>query len=417
MDLENFYAKDIKELQNIVLMNIVNCSSDIRRNALKQFKDVKIEVISEIELAEQGVNSTVAAFFDENKNKIFFNTSFIRMPYFKHVLLHEMFHAYSYCNLKTGFYSQDAYNITVLANENKNNKCLVFNNNCEMFNEAATEYYASIFSDKRILSYGYFIPIYSTLCNVCGYDKLLNCYFSNNKDKLVNEIKSAFHLEDDYLIKKLFMQMDQCFNLENCKTNTKMITEAYKTLIDMFVKKANYDQTKKINKNKLCSLINIDNILNIKELYSNNSTDKFNQINTELKTYLKNYKYKTYKDNFSDIKAVVDNFVYERLLGCKNINSKFYKDYFYKNLSNVMLYLDQTNLYNIDGKYINADLPINEFLIFMHDKNRHIDLSNVSKDDKELFIKSIVTNCKHYIVDPKKHFYSEDLQFFDELNK
>ena len=71
MGLENFFAKEIKELQKTVLANIVGCNEDIKKNALEQIKNVKFQALTEEQLADKGENNTVVAYFSEDKNTIF----------------------------------------------------------------------------------------------------------------------------------------------------------------------------------------------------------------------------------------------------------------------------------------------------------------------------------------------------------
>ena len=399
----------IKDLQNIILMNIVNCTEEVRKNAMQQFKNVKFEVLSEIDLIEMGESSTSAAFFDEDKNTIYINSMYINSTFFKHILLHEMFHAYSFNNKKTGFYYIDKVGI----DKNVSNKkyiCNITNKKFAMLNETATEYYAKMFSDKKAISYTRFVPVFEYLSQVCGYDNFSNLYFSNDSCKLIEVVKKSFKLNNDYLVKKLFMQMDECFNLSTGVTNKTLVPEIYKTLLEMQIQKLNAEYNKKINVEDLKSIINIDNIINIKDISDKNIKKDFCDLKSELQNYLQNYQYRDFSTKISEVKENVDNFICDRLLGNKSANYAGYKKYFTEHLVDVMLYLDQNNIYKIDNYNLHPDLPVNEFLNFMHDENKHINLSNLSNSDKQIFIKCVLNNCKHNIFNPHNHFYADDIK-------
>ena len=410
MELKSEQKQIVKKLQEIVLANIVNCDDEVRKNALKQFKDVKFDVLSEIDLMEMGESPTVAAFFDERKKTIVINSSHINKPYFKHLLLHEMFHAYSFNNGKTGFYHIDSKKITI--NNNSTNKQSVFKINSQklsMLNESATEFYATMFLDKKVLSYPLFIPVYANLSEVCGFDKLANLYFSNNATKLTEEVQSAFKLKDDSLAKKLFMQMDQCFNLQTGVTNEKLIVEIYKTLADMHIQKLNNEHGKVLTGEELVDLIDFDQMIDTSNI-SFDRVQKLNEVKSMLHNYVANYEYNNTKNNADEIKDNVDNFICKRFTFGRRADYDEYKQYFKNNLLDVFLYLDQNNSYIVDDYLLNDDLAVNEVLNFMHDDCKHVDLSNLSETEKEIFLNCILENKKHNINNPENHFRLTDVK-------
>ena len=399
----------IKKLQKVVLANIVNCADDVRQNAIKQFKNVKFEIVSDIDLMEMGESPTVAAFFDESKNCIIINSMFLNSPHCEHILLHEMFHAYSFNGNKTGFYFVD--NVHYKKNfSGRDHSCIIKTKMFEMLNESATEFYATMFSDKKMISYVYFLPIYNNLSEVCGFDKLASLYFSNNAIKMLNLVKTSFKLKDNYLVKKLFMQMDQAFNVKTGETSKLLIVDMYKTLIDMHINKLNAENEKILTSTQLASLMDINKIVESKGLTKYEYVENFDELRNSLKNYIENYTVKTYINNMDEIKNKVDNFLCDRLLGNKTANFMEYKEYFSKHLLDCILYLDQNHIYKMDTYNLHSDLFVNEFLNFMHDENKHINLSNLNNNEKELFIKTIIYGKKHKIVNPEEHFYQDDLQ-------
>ena len=408
MDLTQKQNEVIKKLQKLILTNIVTCSDKTRKNAINQFKNVKFEIMSEIDLTEMGESASVAAFFDESKNSITINSMYLDSLYFEHLLLHEMFHAYSFNNNKTGFYFIE--NVQYDKNFfNRCHNCTFVTKKFEMLNESATEFYATMFSDKKMVSYTFLLPIYGNLSEVCGFDKLLNLYFSNNTIAMLNLVKKSFHLKNDYLVNKLFMQMDQSFNIKTGLFNKSYIPYVYRTLIDMHIEKLNVEIGRKLSNSELCQLIDIDKIIKSAGLLRYDDINEFNIIENNLKNYIKNYNDPKKTIDFDELKFKMDNFICDRLLGNKTANYCEYKKYFSEHLLDCILYLGQSNICKIDSYRLNSDLQINEFLNFMHDKNKHIDLSNLSEGDKDLFIKIILENKKHNIINPEKHFYDYDL--------
>ena len=409
MNLTQKQNELVKKLQKVILTNIVNCSDETRKNAINQFKNVKFDVLSEIDLMEMGESASAAAFFDEDKNTIVINSAFINAKFFEHLLLHEMFHAYSFNNKKTGFYYKDDVSYDKKFS-NRLHNCKVSTKMFEMLNESATEFYATMFSDQKMVSYTFLLPIYGNLSEVCGFDKLANLYFSNNTTEMVNLVKESFHLKDDYLINKLFMQMDQSFNSKNGSTNKSYLSNVYRTLIDMHIEKLNAESGRKLSNSELCKSINVDKIIKSAGSLRYEDVFEFNNIKNNLESYIKNYSQTKNTINFDELKFKMDNFICDRLLGNKTANYAEYKEYFSKHLLDCILYLGQSHICKIDSYKLNPDLQINEFLNFMHDKNRHIDLSNLSNNDKELFIKSVLENKKHNVINPEKHFYDFDLK-------
>ena len=410
MNLTESQKQLVKKLQKVILANIVNCDDDVRMNVLKRFKDIKFNVVSEIDLLERGESPTIAAYLDHPTKTVIINSAYLNKPYFEHLLLHELFHAYSLNGEDTGFFTKEHNKIV---KTNKSGKQVVFEVELvknSMMNEAATEFYATLFSDKEILSYPLFVPVYQNLSDVCGFDKLSNLYFSNNSAKMIEEIKNAYHLKDIYLIKKLFVQMDQCFDLMKGKTNNELIVEIYKTLVDMNIQKINFENEKTFASEELKWIVNLDSIIDVHSICSDEKLNIFNNIKKELKAYIENYDYKTEVDSFEKTKLMVDNFISDIFTFGKNSNYNEYKQYFKNNLVDVVRYLDQNVYYNFDGYTTNIDLPINEVLNFLKDENGRIDISHLSNQDKKVFINSILNNAKYNIKNAENYFSLADIK-------
>ena len=417
MSLTDKQKQLIKKLQKVIMSNIVNCAENVRQNALKQFNDVKFKVLSEIDLMEMGEASSVGAFFDEKEKTIFINSSLLEKPFFEHLLLHEMFHAYTYNNRKTGFFDIETSQLAKQTQSTKQVVFEVYNQKYEMLNESATEFYATMFSDKKILSYSLFVPIYANLSENCGFDTLSNLYFANNTPKMIEQIKNVFHLKDDYLIKKLFMQMEQCFNLKTGETNNSLLVEMYKTLVDINIQKLNFVNNKKLTGNELIENINLDQIIDTKYISVFDKIQILNRIKLELNDYISDYIYKENLNNFETTKQMVDDFIFDRFVYGKKLNYGNYKEYFNNNLIDVILYLDQNITYKVDRYALNDNLAIIEVLNFMHNETNHIDISHLASKDKKVFLNSVMNNAKHNIGSPENHFCLSDIKKDFQFNQ
>ena len=162
--------KQIKKIQKLILANVIACESDVRPSIISRFKEVKYRFLTEQELADEKLATTVAAFFDELTDEICFKPNFSDNKIFEHILLHEMIHAHSYKNGYSGLNYVDKRAI--------DEKNFVMEKRNQMIDESATEFYASMFDGSSPMSYIMFVPIYAHLSDVCGYEKLMTLYFS-----------------------------------------------------------------------------------------------------------------------------------------------------------------------------------------------------------------------------------------------
>ena len=289
-----------------------------------------------------------------------------------------------------------------------------------MLNESATEYYASMFDGKYPIAYTMFVPIYAHLSDVCGFEKLMTLYFSNNHEKFIQTITDSYHLKDDYLATKLFMQMEQSYNLQSGQQNLVGLREAYKTLLQMNIEKVCYEFGNELTTQDLLEKIDCSKIIGLNNVGNSRAREFLKYVQNSMEDYLKDYSNKPVENDFNKIAKTVDEFVFHRLNVTKNIDYNTYKEFFRENLCDVLLYLDQNQLYNFENYFVNNDLAINEVLNFIHDENGHINLSHLSKEDKHNAVNMIANNCKHNITNIKNQLYISDvmneMEIEDDMN-
>ena len=401
MDFTNEQKEMVKKLQKVMLANVLYCNDDVRPSIIAKFKDVKYRFLTKEEFEEKELSKSIAAFFSPKNNEICINpNNRLNDREFQQILLHEMLHAHSFGGKTTGLSFEENRDVT--------NSEYVNHFKFRMIDECATEFFTSSFLNKSMLSYKKFVPIFASLSNVCGYEKFMTYYFTNNHKKFVEAIMESYHLKDDYLINKLFMQMDQCFNLEKGFENSVLLKEAYKTLCEINIQKLNFENGKKLSNEELLSKMDLNQILNIFETKDWETAEYLRDIKKDLKQFVKNYVPQKQTD-FKQVEKTVVSFVLDRLNCNKNANYDEYKKYFQNNLCDVLLYLDQNITFNVNNYGLSNDLAINEVLNFLHDESNHINLSNYSKDEKHYIVNSIMQNCKHNITKLDNQLYYADV--------
>ena len=403
MEFTNEQKELIKKLQKLILSNVICCESDVRPNIISRFKEVNYRNLTEKEMKELNVPDTAAGYFEILTDSICINPKLANANNFEHILLHEMLHAHSYDKqFGTG------YSYVTMQETSKFDNVIVKRHNI-LINEAATEYYASVFKNEPTISYQLLIPIYQHFSDVCGFEKLMTYYFSNDYKKLYETIVDKYHLKDDYLVKKLFMQIEQGFDYKTSSVNWPALVETYQTLVEINIQKLNFENGTKLNNTELLEKLNFNKILSINDEINVSVAKYLELIKKNMKKYIFTRKDYEEKIDFDLISTIVDNFVFHRLNATKDVDYQLYKNFFNDNLCDVLLYLDQNVEYIFDGHAMNPDLAINEVLSFLRDERGIISLKHLSKNERHRFVNLYVNNCKHDIHNFEKQIDIADI--------
>lgn len=276
--MQEFEKKDyeiIKTLQQIIVKNTAVLDRKTRSKVYSRFQSVGYSYIDSEEAKKFGVNLYSIAFYSSKTNRIYIikDRNKILEP---EVLMHEMIHSISDSqewdvSKNTLLYKSGIIqNLTIIPE--KVGEIYTINRYNIGINEGITEFINSKFLDNKTIRYIFEVNITNLLSDEIGYDNLLNCYFNNDPDKLKALIQNAFHLPNQYLIDKLFMQIDVFCNLSKTNINKydaiPVIRNCYETLLKM-----NIIKTQQANKSKIKNKEDVFNYFNIRQYLSQHDID------------------------------------------------------------------------------------------------------------------------------------------------
>ena len=278
--MQEFEKKDyeiIKTLQQIIVKNTAVLDRKTRSKIYSKFQSVGYSYLDSEEVKKFGVNLYSIAFYSSKTNRIYIikDKNKVLEP---EVLMHEMIHSISDTQQWSERKDSMVYRSGVIQHctnlPAKDATVYSINRHNYGINEGITEFINSKFLDNKTIRYIFEVNITNLLSDEIGYDNLLNCYFNNDADKLKELIRDAFHLPNNYLIDKLFMQFDVFCNLSKANINRyesiPIVKNCYETLIKMNIIKTQFINKENIeNKEDVFKYFDINKYLHKHEIMIN----------------------------------------------------------------------------------------------------------------------------------------------------
>lgn len=416
--MQDFGEKDlelIKTLQQIIIKNTAVLYNDTRSKVYSKFQSIGYSYIDSEEAQKLGAGVFSIAFYSSNTNKIYIIKE-KNKTLAPNVLLHEMIHSISDAqewNLdkEKGYLYKSGIIENITYVKEKNLIPYSINKNNVGINEGFTEFLTSKFLDYESGSYSFEVHITKFISDAIGFENLMQCYFNNNANQLKKLIRTAFYLPNDYLIDKLFLQLDILCNYSKtgCDryNSIPIIKSCYETLIKMNLVKTQY-----INNN-----------------YIKDEKDTFKFF--DIRKYLHTHEIKNLGSKFDDM--LIDDLVNNRysLLnglddssGYKDIGSmtSYVVEQLYNNKFDEVSYIirsgksclkvlqtlntitDYGTIIDNQIKLIDKSIIINKFLSCLAGKDKKIDFQYFTETEKNEFILNSLyspynkdkENCKYF---------------------
>lgn len=356
------------------------------------------------------LGENVAAFYSDLEECVFLAPDIESRWDKKHVLMHEICHAYSKANDCTGFFNNRCYSVKdgdepmdliSMLLYHKKGFSYVYANENRVINEAATEFYASEFLNEEPVSYHIFLPIYANLSEVCGHEKLKLLYFNHNDREFIKTIQESYNLKDDYLVKKLFMLLDASCNI-NGMVSDQILKYAYQTYLDMNINKVMFEHKDDNPKN----YINVKKLIAYKGAGNEDNEICLDEICVDMEKHLNEFDGLQDSGDIEKTRSMVNEFVCKRMNdeNMKYIGYEKYKDYFMKNMGDVLTYLNQEIYFKINGQLLEDETPINTVMNFISSFKDEIDYNALSKSERNCIAANLFST-KHDLF----HFGNKNL--------